>query len=256
MTIGALVFLGCPFRMILRLANGDLNALVGLVGFICGIYLGIVFLRKGYSLGRSHNQTKISAYIFPIFAIVLLVFIFVKPEFILRSEEGPGSMSAPIMASLLGGIVVGFILQRTRLCSGAAFRDVIMIKNPHYLYGIIGIFAGALIFNLILGNNFHVGFADQPVAHSNHLFNFIGMFVVGLIAVLIGGCPIRQTVLASEGDADAAVTVFGIISGAAIAHNFGLAASGEGVPANGQIAVIVVLLLTILIASSIAKEEN
>lgn len=76
-----------------------------------------------------------------------------------------------------------------------------MIKNAHYLYGILGIFVGALALNIILGNNFHISFAQQPVAHSNHLFNFIGMMVVGLIAVLIGGCPIRQIpVLASEGD--------------------------------------------------------
>ena len=31
--IGALAFLGCPLRMVLRLAGGDANALVGLVGF-------------------------------------------------------------------------------------------------------------------------------------------------------------------------------------------------------------------------------
>ena len=31
--IGALAFLGCPLRMVLRLAGGDLNAVVGLAGF-------------------------------------------------------------------------------------------------------------------------------------------------------------------------------------------------------------------------------
>ena len=31
--VGCLMFLGCPFRMILRLAGGDLNALLGLAGF-------------------------------------------------------------------------------------------------------------------------------------------------------------------------------------------------------------------------------
>jgi len=35
--VGALVFLGCPLRMILRLANGDLNALIGLVGYVAGM---------------------------------------------------------------------------------------------------------------------------------------------------------------------------------------------------------------------------
>ncbi len=53
MMIGALVFLGCPLRMGLRLAAGDLNALVGLVGFAAGIWVGLIYLRNGFSLGRS-----------------------------------------------------------------------------------------------------------------------------------------------------------------------------------------------------------
>ena len=32
--IGALVFLGCPLRMVIRLGGGDLTAVAGLVGFI------------------------------------------------------------------------------------------------------------------------------------------------------------------------------------------------------------------------------
>lgn len=32
--IGALAFLGCPLRMVLRLAGGDLNAVVGLAGLL------------------------------------------------------------------------------------------------------------------------------------------------------------------------------------------------------------------------------
>ena len=35
--IGALVFLGCPLRMVIRLGGGDLTAVAGLVGFIAGI---------------------------------------------------------------------------------------------------------------------------------------------------------------------------------------------------------------------------
>jgi len=38
--VGALVFLGCPLRMVLRLGGGDLNALVALGGFTLGVVLG------------------------------------------------------------------------------------------------------------------------------------------------------------------------------------------------------------------------
>ena len=53
--IGCLMFLGCPFRMLLRIAGGDLNAVVGLVGFAAGIYAGIFFLNRGYSLKRTYR---------------------------------------------------------------------------------------------------------------------------------------------------------------------------------------------------------
>ena len=39
--IGCLMFLGCPFRMILRIAGGDGNALFGLAGFVAGILCGV-----------------------------------------------------------------------------------------------------------------------------------------------------------------------------------------------------------------------
>ena len=51
--IGCLMFLGCPFRMILRIAGGDWNALVGLAGFACGIGAGVFCLNRGYSLKRT-----------------------------------------------------------------------------------------------------------------------------------------------------------------------------------------------------------
>ena len=51
--VGCLMFLGCPFRMILRLAGGDFNAIFGLIGFVAGILAGVFFLKKGYTLKRS-----------------------------------------------------------------------------------------------------------------------------------------------------------------------------------------------------------
>src|SRR6056297_1781826 len=41
--IGALVFLGCPWRALLRLAGGDLNAIAGLAGLITGIWVATLF---------------------------------------------------------------------------------------------------------------------------------------------------------------------------------------------------------------------
>lgn len=252
--IGALVFLGCPLRMILRLANGDLNALIGLIGYVFGIFVGVQFLKKGYTLGKNFGQPRIAGYIFPVIAVVLLIFLVVKPAFILFSKEGPGSMAAPVIISLILGGVVGISLQRSRICTAGGFRDLILIKDTHFIWGLIGLFVFALLGNLVFNfNSFKFGFQGQPVAHTNHLWNFLGMTLVGLCSVLLGGCPIRQTVLASQGDTDAGITVLGLIVGAAFAHNFGLASSGKGATTNGKIAVIIGIVFVLAIAFSIVK---
>ncbi|MGJ0847667.1 YedE family putative selenium transporter [Tissierella praeacuta] len=250
--IGALVFLGCPLRMLLRLGNGDLNAIIGLIGYVVGIYIGVQFLKKGYTLGRNIDQPKFVGFIFPIIALILLIFLVVKPAFILFSTEGPGSMAAPIIVALVAGAVVGIALQRSRICTAGGFRDAILIKDYHFLWGLIGIFVFNLIGNLVLNfSTFKLGFEGQPVAHANHIWNFLGMTLVGLCSVLLGGCPIRQTVLASQGDGDAGVTVLGLIIGAAFAHNFSLASSPKGVTSNGKIAVIVGILFVLFLAYSV-----
>ena len=64
--IGALAFLGCPLRMVLRLGGGDLNAVVGLVGFTLGIFIGIQFLKRGFSLKRAYPVGKGEGGVLPI----------------------------------------------------------------------------------------------------------------------------------------------------------------------------------------------
>ena len=71
------------------------------------------------------------------------------------------------------------------------------------------------------------------------------MTLVGLGSVLLGGCPFRQLVLASQGNGDSTVTVMGMLIGAAFAHNFGLAASPKGVPAAGMLAVGIGLIICV-----------
>ncbi len=252
--IGALMFLGCPLRLILRLAGGDANAIIGLIGFVAGIAVGIYFLKRGFTLGRAYNQPKIAGYFMPAFMVLLLVFLFVKPEFINFSEEGPGSMHAPVILSLIAGLIVGGLFQKTRLCTAGAFRDIILVKDNTLFMGVAGIFIGALVMNLIFGQ-FNFGFADQPVAHSNHLWNFLGTMLMGFSSVLMGGCPIRQTVLSGQGDNDAAITVIGLIMGAAFAHNFGLASSPAGPTVNGMIAVGIGFVINLIIAMT-AKRSN
>ena len=126
-------------------------------------------------------------------------------------------------------------------------RDAFLFKDFYLLYGFVAIIAAALVGNLLLGK-FTLGFAEQPVAHTDGLWNCLGMLLVGFGCVLLGGCPLRQLVLSGEGNSDSAVTVLGLIVGAAFAHNFGLASSANGPTGAGKIAVIVGIVVVALIA--------
>ncbi len=254
--IGALMFLGCPLRMMLRIGGGDLNAIVGLVGFIGGILVGIFFLNKGFTLKRNYKTSNFDGFVFPIFSIGLLALLIAAPAFIFFSEKGPASMHAPIIISLIAGLAVGALAQKTRLCTVGGIRDAILFKENTLLLGFIAIIVFTLAGNLVLGK-FNLGFAEQPVAHTDGLWNFLGMALVGWGSVLLSGCPLRQLILAGEGNADSAVTALGMIVGAAVAHNFGLASSAAGPTVNGQIAVGIgfAFLLIVSIVNSISKKN-
>ena len=246
--IGALAFLGCPLRMVLRIGGGDLNAVVGLVGFTLGIFIGIQFLKRGFSLKRAYPVGKGEGGVLPIVMTGLLILVIAVPSLFKFSEEGPGSKHAPMLAALLIAVVVGALAQRARLCMVGGIRDVVLFREPKLLMGFGAILISALVCNLILtdatdGAYFHLAFEGQPIAHTDGLWNCLGMVLVGFGCVLLGGCPLRQLVLSGEGSSDSAVTVLGLIVGAAFAHNFGLASSAEGPTANGKIAVVIGLVV-------------
>lgn len=245
--IGALVFLGCPLRMMLRIGGGDLNALVGLAGFIFGIVIGIFFLNKGFSLKRSYKFSVAEGLAFPAITLGLLALLIIAPAFIFFSKEGPGSMAAPIALSLALGTIIGLLAQKTRFCTVAGIRDTIMFKDPHMLFGFLTVIITVVVGSLIVGS-FNLGFDMQPIAHSDGLWNFLGLTLVGFASVLLGGCPLRQLILAGEGNTDSVVTIVGLFVGAAICHNFGLASSADGSTTNGQIATIVCLVIVLIIA--------
>lgn len=245
--VGALVFLGCPLRMMLRIGGGDFNAIIGLVGFVVGILMGIFCLNKGFSLKRSYTLSKTEGVAFPLINVAMLVLLVAFPTLLLFSKEGPGSMHAPIAIALIAGLVVGAIAQKSRFCTVAGIRDAIMFKDFYMLFGFITLIVVVAIGNMALGN-FHPGFEAQPIAHTDGLWNFMGMLLTGFGVVLLGGCPLRQLILTGEGNADSVVTVFGLIAGAAFCHNFKLASSADGPSAYGPTAVILCLIVVLVIA--------
>ena len=264
--IGALVFLGCPLRMVIRLGGGDLTAVIGLLGFLVGILVGVVFLKKGFSLGRAYAVRKSEGFMLPGVMVVLLVLLVAAPQLLKASEEGPGSMRAFWIISLVAGLVVGLLAQRSRLCMAGGLRDAFMLRDFTLLSGFLAIWITITIGNLIMGK-YNLGMLSQPIAHTQHLWSFLGMALAGWGSILLGGCPLRQLILAGEGNGDSAVTVLGMVVGAAIAHNFGMAGNPDslvdgvykvgGTSTVGMVAVILgFVVLAAISVTHLPGKEN
>ncbi len=179
------------------------------------------------------------------------------------SAKGPGSMHANVIISLAAGLAFGAIAQRSRFCTMGSIRDIILARDFHLMTGVASLLTTAFIGNLILGT-FNPGFTGQPVAHSNHLWNFLGMTLAGLAFALAGGCPGRQLILSGEGDADAGVFVMGMITGAAFAHNLSLAGKPDTMAGDvftlggpgiyGQAAVITGIIFCLIIGFTMREK--
>ena len=267
--IGALVFLGCPLRMVIRMGGGDLNAFVGLVGFFLGILIGVFFLKRGFTLKRTYEVTKTEGFALPALLVLLFVIFLAAPALFAFSESGPGSKFAPAFVSLLAALVVGALAQKSRLCMVGGMRDAVMFRDFNLISGFAAIFLTVLLGNIVLSKLTGFSTLSQPISHSSELWNLLGMVLVGWGSVLLGGCPLRQLILAGEGNGDSAVTVLGMLVGAAFAHNFKLAGSADsvsdgvykvgGIAATGKAAVFIgfaVLLVISLLNSSMLKKEG
>lgn len=250
--IGALIFLGCTLRMVLRMAGGDLSAYIGLIGLILGVLTGTFFIKKGYSLGEKTAAAPINGAIWPIMILAIFILTVAFPSLFAQSETGPGSMHANRWLSLAVGLAFGAFAYYTRVCFTGSIRDAFIIKDYSRLLPILGIFLTMLVYNIIVGD-FSLQ-AAGPIAHNQTLWNILSMYVVGFAGVLAGGCPVRQVIMAGSGSTDAGVAVLGMFSGAALAHNFALAAgpttaeSAGGPGVNGQIALIACLIILFILA--------
>ncbi|MEF2560107.1 MAG: YedE family putative selenium transporter [Eggerthellaceae bacterium] len=131
MMIGCLIFLGCPLRMVLRMAAGDLNAWVALPGFALGILTGVFFLKRGFSLGRAESVKAGEGLALP--AIVAVLFVLsVTTTLFAVSQSGPGSMHAPVVLSIIAAFCSARWLS-VRVC---ALRAVCAIPSWYAMAGV------------------------------------------------------------------------------------------------------------------------
>ena len=119
--------------------------------------------------------------------------------------------------TLVVGILVGYLAQRSRFCSIGGFRDFFLARDTYLIKGYLGVLAGAAVsfiaFKFVGGDvpDFPKGMDLPPLAP------FVAMIVGGLglgfCSVLAGGCPTRQHVLAAEGKESAVFYLIGFYIG-------------------------------------------
>ena len=166
------------------------------------------------------NHTHSVGWLLPLTMLGFLVLMLVFPQIpgqdkngvLFYSLKGPGSMHAALIVSLVIGLIIGFLAQRSRFCTMGAIRDLVLFRQTHLLSGFVSLVVFAFLTNLVLGQ-FHPGFANQPVAHTMGLWNFGGMVLAGLAFCLPEPSGTAALPL-GEGDGDAAVFVMGMIVGA------------------------------------------
>jgi YedE family putative selenium metabolism protein len=238
MGIGALVFLGCPFRMLQRIGGADLNAVVGAVGFIVGVGVGLFFERRGYSVGKTsvvNPAAGTPALLLAIGGIALFAGGLMP--------FGPGPIDttgkpphAPWMTALGVALIAGALLSWTGFCAVTAARQV-FIGPRKMLVGAALLIAGYAVVAAVTGR-FQPRFENQPISHEDHLWSILALSLVGLTGVMAGGCPVRQLVIAGEGNGDALVTAGGIMIGCSLAHALKLVSTTAGATERGRIAVL------------------
>lgn len=141
-------------------------------------------------------------------------------------------IAVPIVTLILG-LFIGWFGQRSGFCSVGGFRDYFMFRHTRLLYGfialIIGAFIGYLVFWLIFPSAFenffwmlNKGLMPVPGAPAGLtitgylILAIVSGIAIGIIGVLLGGCPLRQLVMTSEGSIRSLWFVIGMAAGAVI----------------------------------------
>jgi hypothetical protein len=144
----------------------------------------------------------------------------------------------PIITLLLG-LIIGYLAQRSGFCSIGGLRDLFMFKHTRLFFGYLaligGAFLGYLIFWAIIPtafpNFYWAATQENPLSPipgapgglsimSYVILAIIGGFGMGFIGVLLGGCPLRQIVMSTEGNLNSLFFVLGLVVGAVVFHTW------------------------------------
>lgn len=129
-------------------------------------------------------------------------------------------MSTAGLVSLIIGIIIGYLGQRSRFCIISGIRDFYLMRDTYRLKGLLGVLIGALLGFVVvsfLGGRLehfpliYMGLDIKPRVLI--LISIIGGFGMGFFSVLAEGCPFRQHVMAGEGRISGVLYLVGFAAG-------------------------------------------
>jgi uncharacterized membrane protein YedE/YeeE len=130
-----------------------------------------------------------------------------------------GEPMTAAVASLLIGLVLGYLGQRSRMCFVGGLRDFILVRDTALLKGLLA-FALAAWVAFPLARIVTGVALDPPIGADvvTVLLTIAGGFGVGYVSTLANGCPLRQHVLAAQGVTSALTYLAGFFAGAIVFH--------------------------------------
>ncbi len=129
-------------------------------------------------------------------------------------------MTAAI-ATLIIGVVIGYLAQRSRMCFVGGIRDYILVRDTALLKGLVAFGATAAV--LFPVSALLTGERTPPFDLSDAVTIALvvaGGFGVGYVSTLANGCPLRQHVLAAQGVKSSMAYLGGFFAGAVVFHQW------------------------------------
>ena len=109
-------------------------------------------------------------------------------------------------SSLGLGLIVGYLGQRSRMCSIGGLRDFVLVRDTGLLKGAVALLVATWVafgaIRVIAGTDAGHGLiaaGTTPSGLRAVVAIAVGAVVLGFVATLSGACPLRQHVLAGQG---------------------------------------------------------
>jgi uncharacterized membrane protein YedE/YeeE len=133
--------------------------------------------------------------------------------------EGESTGIEVTVATLIAGLIIGYLWQRSKACSVSGYRDFYLFRDTYLLKTVLGMFVGALAGFTLLSffSSYELGFlalGNTPgLTVDTMVLIFVGGVGFGLFSVLAGGCPTKEHVAAASGSKSSMLYLVGFYAG-------------------------------------------